>query len=208
MNTVILKSLYDVRNADDCFLYTSKKEHTALLEAGYVEVDPECHNGMNGFMRKIATHITEAGVSFIEKEFGIVEEKTHIDSVESDTNEIEKKNPKEKSKMTFEIKRGGIPAVTRKAGVRESKYPFAELPAPEGDDYAYFTVEGADAVKKIQSAMNNANHKFSEPTGEMYESKRTEGKMLEERKPIRKFICRAVKNEAGEVVSANVYRVI
>lgn len=193
MNTELLEHLYKIRNDDPCYGFTSKKEHGELLEAGYVEVDPDCHNGKNGFARKIATHITETGVKYFEKEFGIVEEISDIETVEKKVTKIK---PKEKSKMSFEIKTAShIPPVIRKYSPRESKYPFDQLEVNQ-----YFEVEGDDVVRKIQSAMAAANKRWSEETNEMKVGRK--GGEVPVRKPIRKFVCRATETGAA------VYRVM
>ena len=167
--------------------YLSKREYFDLLEAGYVEIDPAVHNGGRGFMRKVAVRITEEGINFLKK-FGDVEEKNDIETV-NQNDRILKPTIKENNMSEVNFEFAPIPATVRKSSARGSKYPFDAMPEPQGDNCAYFTVSGEDEIKKVQSALGNANRRLSEPTGETKISRRT-GKEVPVMRQIRKFTSR------------------
>ena len=204
MNMNILKELYNTRDQEPYYLFVGKKDYEPLIQAGYVQVDPEFNNGKNGFMRKCATQLTATGLSFCEKEFGNPNDIPHITKVDETIEETV--TTKKGASMSFEIKTSvGVPTISRKGVGRVSKYPFDQLPEPSVDangveQYSYFEIEGADAVKKIQSAMAVANKRFSEETGETKVTRK--GNTVPIRRQIRQFICRAA--EGG----ARVYRVL
>ena len=208
MNTT-LKNLYDIYTSPDRdkdvvvdYLYLSKKEYSELLEAGHVEVNPDMHNGGKGFMKKLATRITAEGKTFFEKTFGNVEEKSDIRTV-NETDNILNPTVKENAMPEVNFEFAVIPAVTRKSTARGSKYPFDLMPEPQGENCAYFTVTGKDEIKKVQSALGNANRKWSEPTGAIKISPRT-GKEVPVMRPIRKFTCRL--HTEGDVITAYIFR--
>ena len=153
-----------VASAD--FIFTPKKEHKELAELGYVMVDGTYHDKGVGFMRKYATKITEAGITFLEKRFENVVGNGDIEAVEIESTIIEEKrsNTMSETQFTFEP----VIKATRTVGSRTSNYPFDAMPEPREDGACatWYSEVGEDVVKKIQSAVGAINRKWSEETGE------------------------------------------
>lgn len=172
-----------VASAD--FIFTSKKEHKELAELGYVMVDGTYHDKGVGFMRKYATKITEAGITFLEKEFGNVVGNDDIEPVKETTLIEEKRSkPMSETQFTFEP----VVKATRNSSTRTSNYPFDAMPEPreDGTCATWYSEFGENVVKKIQSSIGATNRKWSEETGEVKVSAKT-GKEIPVLRPVRKY---------------------
>ena len=184
----------------DGYMFTSTFEHGELLKLGYVRVDLALTNGELGFKKKIATAITGQGSALLTK-VATVSRKPYTRAGYSN------KSKKERIMSQFPLESvEEIPAVDRRLSERVSKYPFEYM-----DVNQRFYVDGVDAVKKIQSAMGNANRKYSEDSldenGNVIMKRGRKGDLIPERKQLRKFSCRSVRDEDGNVIGAHVYRV-
>lgn len=207
MNPKNFKKIYDATFSEEGYLMATSNQYLELADLGYVELNPNINNGLIGATKKIAVRVTKLGKEVFEKTFDGNEEIPYTSDVDSNESEV-KSNPKKRSNDMSQFPLESvefIPAVSRRSVERGSKYPFDIMEVNQR-----FYVDGADAVKKIQSAMGNANKKYSTPVvdeeGNVVTKLGRKGDLIPVREQIREFTCRAVRDEAGAVIGAHVYR--
>lgn len=181
------------------FVYTSPEFHTALVESGDVEINPEITDP-NG---NIATRATEKAMN------PMTDPVIQTDPV---TAPVVDTPVAVKAKPTFEIKKGEIPEKVRAVGAsragRTPVYPFDQLEVGE-----YFFVPNdpaakAVAAKSLASSVAGANERYSEVI-EGETRKNRKGNVVPATKPVRKFkIYDTVETVDGvEVKGAKIFRV-
>lgn len=161
-------NLEDIVNAGDEGLHVPVKTAESFYDEGLIEVD---ENAVDEY-GCILVRATQKGYDYYNETQDITGEMSMT--------------------TEFVIETGiELPKTVRKDVT--SKYPFADLPEPAGDELSSFLVPGDDPklIGRINNAVTKANNRFSEPTAENKLNRK--GEPVPVRRAIRKFKACAVE---------------
>lgn len=196
MDMNVLRAIANA-NAANTMVYVSKDDGVPLINAGYIEIDPNAVDPSDA--NKRGARITEAGAKALA-------------NGGADQNAT-------KPMSTYAVQTGGIELPKAERGFKKghsgggapSKYPFDTMNIGEFFFVANSAVKGGDAVKTLGSAAGSANQRFAEGTGEFEQVNRAkrgpdhkaikgpdgknvmESVSVEKKRYTRKFVVRPVK---------------
>lgn len=197
MNVELLRSIANATAANSV-VYVSQADGLPLVQEKLISVDPATRDPNDA--TKIAAHITEAGVNYLNKNAGHTQQKPIAAST------------------TFTVESGGLelPKIKRGfgkggGGGAPTKYPFETMQVNDHFFVPNTEVSKGNAYKTMGSAVGSANQRFAVGTGEHETVKRTkrgsdhkaikgpDGKnvmeevTIEKKKFTKKFVVRAVE---------------
>lgn len=196
MNVELLRAIANATAANSV-VYVSQADGMPLVQEKYITVDPSVRDPNDA--TKIASHITEAGVNYLNQNAGHTQQKAIAAS-------------------TFTVESGGfeLPKIKRGfgkggGGGAPTKYPFETMQVNDHFFVANTEVSKGNAYKTMGSAVGSANQRFAVGTGEHETVKRTkrgpdhkaikgpdnknvmEEVTIEKKKFTKKFVVRAVE---------------